>query len=258
MQMPLPLGSRLDEAVARTRPRVNLGFAQCRASVRTPSVTAPSSNDRLQALAEQSAQDDQPNGLARRNRLGSWSMAAGVGSEVCANSDARPLQACGVGLPSVSVTATARCRSQSGRYSRPAFRLHDQHAAKVLLKTGQQVCGCEGSVGSWRGVACRATRRCRRLRTQRVMFPVGSPHPEPEPAGRNLVRKDWYRILFRLSLGSAEREFHRQPVRVSIRAWPVNIDFVSRHRPLRCRASGSVVLAWGAWLQYVSRNSTDG
>ena len=154
MQMPLPLVSRLDEAVARTQPRVNLGFAQCRASVRTPSVTAPSSNDRLQALAEQSAQGDQSNGLARRNRLGSLSMAAGVGSEVCANSDARPLQACGVGLPSVSVTATARCRSQSGRHSRPAFRLRDPHAAQVLLKTDQQVCGCEGSVGSWRGASC--------------------------------------------------------------------------------------------------------
>ena len=111
---------------------------------------------------------------------------------------------------------------------------------------------------SWCGVTCRATRRCRRLRTQRVMVPVGSPHPELEPAGLNLVRKDWYRVLFRLSVGSAEREFHRQSVRVPIRAWSANIDFVSRHRPLRCRASGSVVLAWGAWLRRVLRDSTDG
>lgn len=43
---------------------------------------------------------------------------------------------------------------------RPAFpprlstRLRDPHAAKVLLNTDQQVCGSEGSVGSWRGASC--------------------------------------------------------------------------------------------------------
>jgi hypothetical protein len=34
----------------------------------------------------------------------------------------------------------------------------------------------------------------------------------------NLVQKDWHRILFRISVGSAEREFHGQPLMAPIRA----------------------------------------